>query len=322
MQVWLPRVAAEVLQKNLSLLAAFFVHLVWAAAVSQTDAGKAQRSWKRHRKKAVKLLQFLEEPQFTSEHTPYADHSFWPGNATCWNQSDAAGHTLSFDRCCNVSREHTGNECWTRGVALGLSFDSCCGFASFPRSTLIQSSRRVVVALTSTPYRMTRLELTLQGLAHQTYPPDVIYLLLPLIFARDWSWYPMVPWWYSTSVGRTINIKRCEQDYRAQTAINCVLQHEPDPDTYIITVDDDVLYSPSFVELILAKSFQTPGAMIGVNSMAFGLYCRKFDAQGRCSLPNLAQGTYGKLFLRKWLIVAHIHTLSGQMQTGILTVVE
>lgn len=136
------------------------------------------------------------------------------------------------------------------------------------------------------------------GLVSQTHAPDAIRLVIPYLFARDWGWYE-TPWWLTHHRG--VSITRCEQDYRSQSALLCVLPHEPDPDTYILVVDDDHIYHPMLAEAMLNRSARYPGAMIGAKAYTRpGLWCRQHDEHGVCVRPNLAHTTYGILFQRRF----------------------
>mmetsp|Transcript_78167 Transcript_78167/g.253715 ORF Transcript_78167/g.253715 Transcript_78167/m.253715 type:complete len:642 (-) Transcript_78167:710-2635(-) len=153
--------------------------------------------------------------------------------------------------------------------------------------------------MSTTPHRLYHLEQVLKAMTSQTYQADAVYLVLPRVFLRDWAWYD-VPWWY-IFIHHTIKIVRCEQDYRPATGLLCVLQHEPDPDTYLVVVDDDVAYHPMLIERLLNRSHDHPGSMIG--AMAYhspGAWCRVVDEYGICGRPNLAHTTYGLLFQRRF----------------------
>lgn len=92
-----------------------------------------------------------------------------------------------------------------------------------------------------------------------------------------------------------------DQDYRPSTSPLCVLQYEPDPDTYIVVVDDDVVYHPMLVEWLLERSAAHPGAMIGVYSLGReGAACAVPSPGGGCRVSAVSHGTYGKLFQRRF----------------------
>lgn len=248
----------------------------------------------RVRSRRLRLPPWHERP-FTHTERNYEDIAWAPGGEDCW-WDQPPELSLTFEHCCNESLPGGLGSCWSSGT--GLSFRACCSAASLPPSDLPRH-RRAVATLSTTPYRVNELWLVIKSLAQQTYALDAIYLSIPLLFARDWSWYD-VPWEYAELTDR-LRINRCEQDYRPQTGLLCALQHEPDPSTYILVVDDDMVYHPTLVDRLLRHSLRQPGAMIG--AMAYtsaGAVCRRRDSHGTCVVPNLVHSTFGILFQRRF----------------------
>eukprot|EP00933_Yihiella_yeosuensis_P083271 TRINITY_DN9746_c0_g1_i1.p1 TRINITY_DN9746_c0_g1~~TRINITY_DN9746_c0_g1_i1.p1 ORF type:complete len:629 (-),score=92.68 TRINITY_DN9746_c0_g1_i1:211-2019(-) len=140
----------------------------------------------------------------------------------------------------------------------------------------------------------------MSALAHQTHVLDAIYLVLPRVFLRDWVWYEN-PFWYMHHSG-AVQIVRCEQDFKPETGLLCALQYEPDPDTYMLIVDDDQVFHPMLVEGLVSESIKRPGAMIGAVSYwgNGGVWCREHDRHGVCINPNLVHSTFGILFQRRF----------------------
>lgn len=247
-----------------------------------------------------------------SSHVSYDDTVWEPGNVSCWQTDEARVRGLSFDRCCSSpenqtwrlrrrSRRHGDPDCWA--ALPGLSFRGCCGSeahkSSFPPPPVSQYRFRAVVAMTTTPTRMSELSEVLTSLVLQTRKPDMIYLSVPFFFSRSWLAYDH-PWWYA-NMDDTIAIVRCEQDFRSNSNLLCMLQHEPAPDTRILVVDDDQMFHPRLLERMLAISERSPGAMVGASSYHEpGITCHQHDARGFCIVPNLIHSTYGLLYQRRF----------------------
>lgn len=260
-----------------------------AAVAGLAGAGRTG-SGARWRRRLREGLPTWRERLFVSTNDLYSSFAWAPGNAQCWQSVE-----LTFARCCNASLVGGLESCWDHP---GLSFRGCCSAAALPRSQLPRR-RRVVAALSSTPYRINEINHVLRSLANQTYELEAIYLSYPLMFARDWSWYD-VPWIHAGIPSLRIN--RCEQDFRPETGLLCMLQYEPDPSTYILVVDDDMTYHPTLVDQLLRWSLRQPGAMIGAMGYApsAGSACRRHDADGVCIEPNLVHSTFGILFQRRF----------------------
>ena len=197
--------------------------------------------------------------KFVGTDTPYTEIAFEPGNAECWEQTLRGQTRASFARCCNSSKSTSLAACWR---VPGLSFERCCGGASLPPSPLPRA-HRTVAAISTTPHRFYDLNHVIESLAHQTHALDAIYLSLPYVFARDWSFYE-IPYWYMELAPRQLRINRCEQDFRPETGLLCALQHEPDPSTRILVADDDMAFGPTLVENLLRASLARPGAMVDI----------------------------------------------------------
>lgn len=114
---------------------------------------------------------------------------------------------------------------------------------------------RVVISLTSIPGREELLGRALASVLAQTYPADAIYLWLPDGYRRDRL--PAI----SHSVPR-LRIGCCE-DLGPATKLLPTLFQECDPETAIVTLDDDIEYGPSVVEKLVQGALLHPGAAIG-----------------------------------------------------------
>eukprot|EP00439_Symbiodinium_sp_Y106_P000928 s6547_g1.t1 len=242
---------------------------------------------------------------FVSVRTAYEDVAFRPGHPDCWQEEG-----FTFNRCCfaveNQSlrarrkvRRRGEPSCWQNG---GRTFDRCCGSqalvaqASPPPS---QYGFRAVVALTTMPQRVHDLKEVLKSLVRQSRKPDAVYLSVPYFFARSWSSYNH-PWWYEF-LDPIVHVLRCEQDFRSNTGLLCILQYELDPDTRILMVDDDQIYHPLLLQQLLSISADIPGSMIGAGSYHRpGIACFKHNRRGMCAVPNLIHTTYGILYQRRF----------------------
>ena len=124
--------------------------------------------------------------------------------------------------------------------------------------------QRIVVGLTTIPSRCDKLEETLVSLASQTLKPDAILISVPKMSKREGVPYP-VPNIAKTvkrilpGVGKVVVL---DEDYGPLTKLIGPLFNEPDPETIIITVDDDQRYGKNMVATLLAGARAHPGSVV------------------------------------------------------------
>ena len=96
---------------------------------------------------------------------------------------------------------------------------------------------RIVVSLTTLPKRLTEEVIiqTLESINNQTITPDAIYLGLPKKNKRLNVQYPNIP----KIVKQLCTTVLLDEDYGPVTKILAGLKMESDPNTIIITIDDD-----------------------------------------------------------------------------------
>ncbi|CAK0858007.1 unnamed protein product [Prorocentrum cordatum] len=128
---------------------------------------------------------------------------------------------------------------------------------------------RVVVAMTTIPPRIQRIEPVIDAMLAQTWPLDKLYLSIPYRYNRTGEPY-IIPNWLISKPG--VQIARCE-DMGPGTHLLNGLRLEQDPWTFIVVVDDDHIYSPDLVETLMRAALAHPG-----NAVA---------AQGFLSVPGL-----------------------------------
>ena len=125
---------------------------------------------------------------------------------------------------------------------------------------------RLVVTMTTLPGREDLIVDTIQSIVGQTVRADVIYLTLPKISRRLKIPYGPI----QASIAEYCTIVEPEVDYGPITKIYGALSMESDPDTMIISCDDDIIYPPTTFELLVKKSQAFPDAAICGSGMLMG----------------------------------------------------
>lgn len=119
-----------------------------------------------------------------------------------------------------------------------------------------QHRHRVVVSMTTTPLRIKFLGATLRSISLQTLQPDAIYLNVPHYSKRFETQYDIPAELYAYD---NLHIQR-SQDYGPATKLLPTIFAESDPDTLIITIDDEYIYSRLLLEELVAVHIANPGA--------------------------------------------------------------
>ncbi len=117
---------------------------------------------------------------------------------------------------------------------------------------------RIVASCTTLPDRYDSLLKTLKCLQNQSVCLDAIYLTIPYIAKRMNKVYPEIP----DEIKKICIIVRCEEDYGPLCKLYGALLKEKDPNTIIISIDDDCLYPIDLVKTLLYNYKKSPNNVI------------------------------------------------------------
>lgn len=118
-----------------------------------------------------------------------------------------------------------------------------------------QHKRKVIISLTTIPERIDSVWVTIESLLRQSYKPDEIILWL----AEDEFPNRKVPEKLQEQVKRGLCIRYCKNIKSYKKIIYTV---QNNPRAYIITVDDDIVYSEKLVESLLKEYRKYPQCII------------------------------------------------------------
>jgi|SRR3972149_9906199 len=125
---------------------------------------------------------------------------------------------------------------------------------------------RVVASYTTLPDRYEVLYKSICSLQEQTHKLDAIYVCVPKKATRLNKEYPPLP----ENITNACSIINIDTDYGPLTKIYGALVSESDPNTVIISCDDDVIFAPNHVDILLKHHKNHPncaicgtGALIG-----------------------------------------------------------
>ena len=160
------------------------------------------------------------------------------------------------------------------------------------------SPKRYVFSFTTSPSRVSKIKPFLDTLFSQTIPPYKIYANLPYVFKRNNSTFESLP----DFLHHPDIVNNWCNDIGPATKIVPTAKRlqDEDPDAYIISVDDDVMYSPLLAETLLDRANVFPNTVIT---------CASFirDARGSTGFDDksfyaqLLEGFSGVLYKAKFL---------------------
>ena len=106
---------------------------------------------------------------------------------------------------------------------------------------------KIVVTYTTLPDRYDTLHRSINSILGQTRRADVIYLTIPKVCRRLNKVYTKLP----KEITDSCTVVESDIDYGPITKIYGALVSESDPETIIISCDDDTIYDPVFIESLV-----------------------------------------------------------------------
>lgn len=155
---------------------------------------------------------------------------------------------------------------------------------------------RIVVSLTTSPDRIDKIKPVLDSIMNQNIVPNKIYLNLPHIFKRTGKQFDKIPEFITSNP--LIFINKCE-DIGPATKIIPTLVYEKDPETIIISIDDDILYDKNVINTFIHYSLQYPKSCITGTSFIedeYNVLYKKIPFFSRIYYSQFLEGYSGVLY--------------------------
>ena len=163
----------------------------------------------------------------------------------------------------------------------------------------VKNRPRVVVSFTTIPSRVGFVHKVIEKLQMQSMHPDMVYICIPYHSKRLKKPYSLPE---NTNFGPKVKIVRCEDFGPATKLLGC-LEHELDPETAIITIDDDQNYHRDTLKTLTAYAIKYPDKVV-----AFRTLDKELSGTGCVKNKNIlsphayyAEGFGGVLYKRKFL---------------------
>ncbi|GAQ88820.1 hypothetical protein KFL_004620010, partial [Klebsormidium nitens] len=133
---------------------------------------------------------------------------------------------------------------------------------------------KFVVSMTTSPKRVAEIGPVIASLKRNSLQPDLIIVNLPRLFLRTGSTFGALPAFLTSDPAVLVNW--CD-DFGPATKILGALSLVHDPDTIIISVDDDIWYPPHHLKKLFLRSVENPGRVITGKSAMPGFIVEGFS---------------------------------------------
>jgi len=123
------------------------------------------------------------------------------------------------------------------------------------------AGQRVVVSFTTLPHHLDKLRETIESLKAQTFVPNAIYVNVPKGVNKRTGVAYSVPRYLREE--KSVVVNRCKE-YGPLTKLLPTLLREKDPDTIVITLDDDKTYPEDAIRTLVWHSVKNKGSKVSV----------------------------------------------------------
>jgi hypothetical protein len=125
----------------------------------------------------------------------------------------------------------------------------------------------VIISLTTSPKRINHIQPVINTILNQTIPPDTIYLNLPKVFKRTGDKFDKIPDFLNHPKIKIMYV----EDIGPITKILPTFQQKFSDDTFIISIDDDILYDKKMIEIMLKYHQEFPDSVLNCSNHAMKL---------------------------------------------------
>ena len=160
-------------------------------------------------------------------------------------------------------------------------------------ASLIQ--KNVVVSMTTTPARITKIWPTLNSIALQSIKPEKIYLWIPKKFKRfNHETISRIP--HFIQANPYIHVEWINDDFGPATKLLPCLKLLEEQDTNIIMIDDDRIYPPHLIRDFLIHERTDPYSALGIaGTIVHGSERREYRSRRNITLVDVLLGYNGCL---------------------------
>lgn len=133
---------------------------------------------------------------------------------------------------------------------------------------------RIVTTMTVIPTREVALVKAIMSIQRGNIKPEAMYVNIPNEYVRFEE--KIAPWLKPVLEAIGVTILELEHDRCCLNKILPILSFETDPETLVVTIDDDIIYSPLFIAGLL-EAHNKFGGVVGYSGL---LYPEKAESYG------------------------------------------
>jgi hypothetical protein len=160
----------------------------------------------------------------------------------------------------------------------------------------------------------------LESVYAQTRKPDRLILWLPVFCQKEGKGYDIPDSLLNEMSLNGVDVTNCGIDWGSATKLIPTLFAETDPDTILISLDDDVAYEPHAIEELVAASEKWPDASLGFMGGLPGpvfVHAEQLAMQGMERLEVDGLGGYrGILYRRRFFDGSIVDELNELLKEG------
>ena len=202
------------------------------------------------------------------------------------------------------------------GISLGVVIIGVILICMFKNGKLIElfrtkdvlndnrlSNDKLVVSTTTIPSRLQFINEIIENMYNQTFRPDYMYVNIPYIGKRSGKPYDNELVEQIDTKNGWVKIVRGE-DLGPATKLLGSLFLEKDPNTMIITVDDDQIYDNDIIQLLVNRGEENPNSALGTRGLYGNLggreRCKPKTIYEKSPQIGYLEGFGGVLYRRKF----------------------
>jgi len=153
---------------------------------------------------------------------------------------------------------------------------------------------RFVISITTLPDRVPYIKPVIKSIFKHNPEIDKLYICLP---------YGKVSQKHIPKNTSKLQVIRCK-DYGPITKILGVLDYEKDPNTLILTLDDDIIIKKNIVKLFKKKSLKYPNSALSLSGWCYGCFPCNYQIvldNEKDAKVDWIQGVHGILYRRSFV---------------------
>lgn len=132
---------------------------------------------------------------------------------------------------------------------------------------------RIVGSMTTLPDRLSFIKTPIKYILRQSVPLDILYLHIPLKTMKNKEYNIPSDFLDDISGFHTkVIINRCDIDYGPITKLAPILEIEKNPDTYIVTFDDDIIVHKDVIKCLKNRIRLYERACVGFSGICRGTF--------------------------------------------------